>query len=482
MTIEEKYNICYVDGIRYYKINMNDKLVSLENSTPFYFEYLNIKVKERNWSSMTLEVLNELDKLSPKTKEQLLDIKYDFSKTKPFSETKGTNFKSFKDVFLNLNHTATHSFMNMQTLLVAYGVDLNKCIFLVKRNPIAENDEIRTYYINKSKIGFKKYLLSKNIGEKNIEKYATNFIDVLNKLLKNEMKTAFDNLYLIDDYYHYLNYKSRLLEIIEQKYFMEVEKLKVLKNTLEFYQYYLKNEYFYNNFNFNSLNEQFKNEVKKSILFLFDKYKVDAILNEKLYSRINIMNENLLLELKEFNTSNYFYLIVQSILSDEFKFYEPKKVISNKKRNWDHNLIIRNHIFKFDKMNITELSNWIEDMHMSYWYPKDLYETVKDEYLLIDNNTIIRKSLINVEQNDLLKIKNEIEFYLNSFKEIDGDNYNGYNLFPKLLNFEWNKQLLLGILNSFILTDEDFVNFKDKITLVFLNNSINDVHYKIKLL
>ena len=45
MTLEEKYGIVYVDGKRYYKFDMAEKMPFLDDTVPYMFEYKNIKIK-----------------------------------------------------------------------------------------------------------------------------------------------------------------------------------------------------------------------------------------------------------------------------------------------------------------------------------------------------------------------------------------------------------------------------------------------------
>ena len=51
MTLEEKYGIVYVDGKRYYKFDMAEKMPFLDDTVPYMFEYKNIKIIESTWIS-----------------------------------------------------------------------------------------------------------------------------------------------------------------------------------------------------------------------------------------------------------------------------------------------------------------------------------------------------------------------------------------------------------------------------------------------
>ena len=142
MGIEEKYKIRYIDGRRYYEFDMTNPLPCLENTTPYLFSYRDILVCAGSWNRMTLGILSELDRRNPKSDEELLSIRYKWSKCVVFSRTRRTNYSPFRDLYLDTNHTSSHSMMNIQCLLEAYGVDLKECFFLYHCHPVAQ-----TFYV-----------------------------------------------------------------------------------------------------------------------------------------------------------------------------------------------------------------------------------------------------------------------------------------------------------------------------------------------
>ena len=97
MTIEEKYNICYIDGKRYYVTSMADSVLS-EDIIPYCFEYNDISIYESSRVNMALKVLEELDKRDFKSKEFLLSLVFSWTNQKVFSDKPRTNHKSFRDI------------------------------------------------------------------------------------------------------------------------------------------------------------------------------------------------------------------------------------------------------------------------------------------------------------------------------------------------------------------------------------------------
>lgn len=92
MTIEEKYNIVYQNNKRYYVFDMETSLPLLDNVVPYFFKYKDIEIYDSNWNRIAIKILEAIDKINPKTDEELLSIKYFWPNTPVFSKTKRTNF------------------------------------------------------------------------------------------------------------------------------------------------------------------------------------------------------------------------------------------------------------------------------------------------------------------------------------------------------------------------------------------------------
>ena len=74
-------------------------------------------------------------------------------------------------------------------------------------------------------------------------------------------------------------------------------------------------------------------------------------------------------------------------------------------------------------------------------------EDLSDEYVQINQDTMIRKEKIEISKEKLEKIE-EILNLLVKDKEFTTESFDGYFIFPRL-NRPWNKYLLIGIIRSF---------------------------------
>ena len=183
MTFEEKYGLVYIKGRRYYKTDIESDNGFYENTVPYLFKYENIKVYTGSWSNMTLKVLNEIDNLNPKTEEELLELKYSWSKQNIFSREKRTNHMKFKNIYLNTNHTAQHAFMSLKALLIYYGVNLSKCELIISKHQVVEPDEVKEFVRNTNISKFRKSLIMNGFNTEMIEATLKN-IEFINKLLR----------------------------------------------------------------------------------------------------------------------------------------------------------------------------------------------------------------------------------------------------------------------------------------------------------
>ena len=97
MIIEEKYNICYIDGKRYYVTSMADSVLSMD-TIPYCFEYNDISIYESSWVNMAVKVLEDLDKRDFKSRKFLLSLGFSWTNQKVFSDKPRTNHKPFRDI------------------------------------------------------------------------------------------------------------------------------------------------------------------------------------------------------------------------------------------------------------------------------------------------------------------------------------------------------------------------------------------------
>ena len=238
-----KYNIRYVNGKRYYEVDMTDPLLILEETVPYLFRYKDIEVCSMSWNKMTIGILTEIDKINPKTEQEFLSISYDWTKAVIFSETPRTNYSKYKNLYLNTNHTSTHSMMNIQGLLRAYGIPLSECYFLIRRHFVSEPVEVKNAIKEKTISEFSEFLSEIDLSDKQVSTVISNFT-VINSYL-GKVSPGYNDFLLFDDYQYFSSYKDNVLQYLSEKkhYSMADGRFRVISKCLD----YLDRFYYYRN-------------------------------------------------------------------------------------------------------------------------------------------------------------------------------------------------------------------------------------------
>lgn len=449
MTIEEKYNIHYFNNKRYYLYDLSQSLMTLQDVIPYSFEYNGKKIYSSSWNRMTVEILNILDEINPIPNEELFDLKYSWSDVTVFSPEKRTNFSKFKDIYVNTNHTASHSGMSIKFLLQTYGVDPKDCIFFVRKHPVAEKEEVRNYYRKQNIDAFKMSLQFQGRDEKTIDIIIKNFETINKYLSKNS--SGFDDFFLFDDYNYFVSYKTKTLDYVKDRYY-GTNNYKATKTGLNCLDDYYKHREFYLYLKNNSLPNDFENLLSEEIEFLFKYLKTNTISASKLYARMSMMHEKEMQEIGDLNNISDFYKLVEVLFSSEYYFQKP--FISNDgDASLENDDIIMNYVFEQEKFTVKNINDYVNKMHLKKPNMVEFLEKCSDCYIQVDSDIMVSKDSFDIDLSDLDRIKKELMYFINSFGAINTEKYFNYNGFPQL-EYPWNRFLLVGIIRTYL--GEDF--------------------------
>jgi len=240
--IEKKYNIVYIQGKRYYLEDLTVKNYNYENTIPCYFCYEEIEIFNNSWKNMIIELVKALDLKFPKSKEELLSIKADWTKSLIFSDAKKANHVYYKGLYLNCNHTAIHAMWVIQLLLKAYNIPLDKCEFIIKRSPLSESSEVKSIIkldvLNK----FIEYLRVEKSKKSTVIDNIIKCIDFINRNYLPKFSKSYTDLFLIDDKRRLYTIKSNVLEIVRPLKTMDEGKKKTIEYCLTLYINFTKYE------------------------------------------------------------------------------------------------------------------------------------------------------------------------------------------------------------------------------------------------
>ncbi len=466
--LEEKYDIYYINDKRYYVEAMNKSLI-LENTIPYMFEYKDIRIYDTAWNRITVKILEAIDALNPKSDEELLSLKYDWSNTVVFSRDKLTNFLPFKNIYLNTNHTAVHAGMNIQFLLSTYGIPLDECKMHIRRHPQSEPKEAKEYFKNITISGFKKVLMLIGLSQKGIDTIIGN-IEIFNKKFLIEVSKGFNDFFLFDDYYYFVNYKQKTIDYINKKFY-GTPYVEAAERGLGYLDVYYKNKKVFDTFNRVGLLIKNKECIDKEINYLFDQTPIKAISIKKLISRLKIINPELMTNIS-FHDSDSFYSLINSLFYKKYTFKKPF-IAKDDSISLSYDDLIMSYIYTLDSFSVSSANKYFDKMHLkrpdSYL---NLFNEISEDYVQIEVDTFISKESFSISDNDLNRIKNELSFYINSFGNINTENFNGYVQLPKL-EYSWNKHLLIGIVRTYL---------KAAFDVEYTSNSYDLTDYIIKLI
>ena len=471
MDIFEKYKIHLINGRRYYEYNVNEKLPLLDYTIPYYFKYEDIEIYDNRWMFLAQKLVQELDKRNPKPDDYLLGVRYSWSKTDVFSKTKKTNYLPFRNLYLNTNHTSTHALMSIQCLLRAYDVDPSKCFLLINRHPVAEPIEVRDYIIAQERRAFSKSLMANHFNFSKISKVISNF-ETINKILA-KTTPSFDNFYLFDDYYYFLNYKQKVIDRAKEIYQDKPQNLELIKKYLDFYDDYMRNKKFFQEYDSKAVSLEFKERIKKEIEYLFLSLKSSVLTSSKIYSRLKLLCPEQMNKIVLFNTPKGLFEFLKLNFNDSYYFQEPyvsKAQISGLTTEE----IITNYAYSLEEFDIQKLNEYADKMHIKRMsnYIAFIIEC-SDDYVLVEQGTLKKKSLLDIEASYLSELTNALLFYINSYGNIDTRTYKGYSSLPRLKRGQpMDKNLLFGLVLSYL---------KDQFDIENLGGTYKDFHYLIRI-
>ncbi len=215
--LEAKYKIVYVKKQRYYIVDLSNKNVALENATPYSLEFGDKCFLEGSWKHLLINTFTELLKEDPTKKDILLNYRCEWNGKPCFYPEYGSNFEILGEgIYLYCNFSATRAFWVLRDILMIFGYDLSKALFIIHKPPGAENTECRQFFEEKNKKSFRFYYsnLLKHSEEKTNQVLRN--LEKLNTLMPYVSK-SYNNLFLFDSYYTFCNYQPRLIDYMKNK-------------------------------------------------------------------------------------------------------------------------------------------------------------------------------------------------------------------------------------------------------------------------
>ncbi len=253
LDLFQKYGFLTDGFARQYVSHVKERKYDFENTTPNKLQILVPEVWDNpssygvnsalhtfetsSWLRLIETLFNYLQSKSPKSREELLEFRTDWSKALIFADYKAfNNMVQVGELYMSVNFTATHSAWFIGDLLNFYGI--NTGYIFVHRSPIAEPNEILERVLNERKEGFKKYLIFKcGKSVESADKIIAAFDNSFNKILQ-KMSSSYYNYFLLDSTMYLSNLKSKMLIDINKYVVWSDSKKEVARRYLDYYSNY----------------------------------------------------------------------------------------------------------------------------------------------------------------------------------------------------------------------------------------------------
>lgn len=240
-NIEEKYNIIYKDGSRYYKYYLNDnRRTDLEKTRP---ELLNIEdyiIEDNSWVNLLANVCKYMLSVKPMNNEDLYSFKSDWYDKIFFSKTNLINFALVREgLYINTNLGSVRSYWFLCDLIEFFGFSLNNSYIEIKRFGASEPKEVREYVISNNLALFKEHLLSKYDGDLAKAEKIISFLKRIDEASK-KLSISFYSILLADSKHIMYSAKNELLNYYKKNLKDRTQYPKIEACVMEYYNFMYK--------------------------------------------------------------------------------------------------------------------------------------------------------------------------------------------------------------------------------------------------
>ena len=307
---------------------------------------------------------------------------------------------------------------------------------------------------------------------------------LLDPLLPAEIKTKRDYLTLKNNFLSSKDSMLNFMKGFDGSFSLDNLKIKFpgVKNyvfTFLFYKeaangliYLGHNEYIY--FDKLKIDNETLRELKIFIINCFKSLSLEILGCKKIYSRLSILNSNLKNKLNYINNSFRLFSLISYCFKNDFRVRRPFVSIGDSEILSSYDLI-KNFANKKDFFNHKIILDYISKTRITTLYSYlEFMEENSDNYVQINIDTMVKKDIFNINQDDLIQIGKTLNSFFVHFSAINTCDFEGYAMFP-ILRYPRNKYLLVGIIRSYFTDEfqvEDTENTYDKTDFIIrrLNN------------
>lgn len=185
--------------------------------------------------------------------------------------------------------------------------------------------------------------------------------------------------------------------------------------------------------------------VKRLHDSLNDYTKQGTVSSRKLYEELFNQETEFMLE-NNINGHNSLFSVLQYLFGDEYEFSRPYIAPKNSTTLTEDRLI-KEYIENFDELTISDLKEYLEDMHIRIMNYTALLDDISKDFLRIDEELLVRRNRLDLTDDIMERIEDTTIAIIGQTGYISSRLLNDFCFYPNI-GVRWTPFLLISILKT----------------------------------
>lgn len=199
---------------------------------------------------------------------------------------------------------------------------------------------------------------------------------------------------------------------------------------------------------FINITEKEKDTLYKLVNNILNNSDLGIIGIKKIYSKLYYKISDFFEKYKFISNSFDMFSVLRYLFKNEFVFHRPLiALIGNENINIHHTMI--SYLSQIKYTTLGEFREFLNKTGIRNNNIMELIDDISDTMVLVDNNKLINKEVIEINETEIENVKKILNLILMKESLIHIKIFRKYNILPKL-KYEWNKYLLYGIIKSYL--------------------------------
>ena len=206
-----------------------------------------------------------------------------------------------------------------------------------------------------------------------------------------------------------------------------------------------------------NISDEQKEKLKQYISIVISQYQLGYCSADEIFNFIKT-NDPHFIESTKMNYSYDLFSVLEAMLSNDYKFKRPLIGMLNHEFKSGAETLSK-YLSSKTIVKLTSLRRFLDNKIIDRYYTiRDILDEKYNEFVVVDQDTMIRKENLNINEKELVRLDAIIEMLLEQKNKISiQDDIVSKYYFTELAKMKVNRYLLYGIVNTF---------FHDKYLLV----------------